>query len=346
MVSSSPYRTIESRTADCSSANARWMPPAFSSASRSASISPGRRVDVGDRLGHDEDPGGRRVERLDEIADPVAELVGVGEEQRGRPADDEQPRDLLGVRVAQDVVVAADAGTLAEHRRVRRPGTLEDVDRREGDGDDDPLEDADERHAERAGEGKDEFGPPNVVEPAQLGDVEQADRRRDDDGREDRLGHRLDEARRNEQHQQHERGGDEAGQLRLRPRLVRDRRPGAARAHREAGEQAGRQVGRPDPGELLVAIDLVAADGWRSRLTSRSCRRSRRARSRRRSASRSGMSDDRRCRQGGHREPLRQDADDGHPARGEVEHDREPDRGHDGDEDARRRAARAAGDPG
>ena len=224
-------------------------------------MAPGRRVDIGDRLGHDEDPGRRRLERLDEIADPVAELVGVGEEQRGGPADDEQPRDLLGIRIAQGVVVPGNAGTLSEHRRVRRPGTFEDVDRRECDGDDDPLQNADERDAERAGQGKDELGLPDAIQPPQLGDVEQADRRRDDDGREDRLGHRLDEARRNEQHQQHERGGDEAGQLGLRPRLGRDRGPGAARAHREPGEQAGGEVGRPDPGELLVAIDLVAASG-------------------------------------------------------------------------------------
>ena len=40
-----------------------------------------------------------------------------------------------------------------------------------------------------------ELGPPHAVEPPQLGDVEQADRGGDDDRREDRLRHRLDEAR-------------------------------------------------------------------------------------------------------------------------------------------------------
>ena len=40
MVSSSPYLTIVSRTPDWSSANARWIPAAFSSWSRSRSIAP------------------------------------------------------------------------------------------------------------------------------------------------------------------------------------------------------------------------------------------------------------------------------------------------------------------
>ena len=43
------------------------------------------------------------------------------------------------------------------------------------------------------------------------------------------------------------------------PGLEGDGRPRPAGADREAREQAGRQVGRADPGQLLVAIDLVAA---------------------------------------------------------------------------------------
>ena len=58
---------------------------------------------------------------------------------------------------------------------------------------------------------------------------------------------------------QHESRGDETGQLRLRPGLEGDRRPRAAGAHREAREEAGGQVGGADAGELLVAVDLVAA---------------------------------------------------------------------------------------
>ena len=121
-----------------------------------------------------------------------------------------------------------------------------------------PCEDADERDAERAGDGERELGPADAVEPAQLGDVEQADRRRDDDRREHRLRHRLDEARDEQQHREHQGRRDEAGQLGLRARLEGHGRPRAARADREAGEQAGGEVGRADPGQLLVAVHLVA----------------------------------------------------------------------------------------
>ena len=105
----------------------------------------------------------------------------------------------------------------------------------------------------------DELGLADAIEPPQLGDVEQGDRGRDDDRRQDRLGHRLDEARHDEQHREHEAGGHQTGQLGLRAGLERDGGPGAAGAHREAREQAGGEVRGPDAGELLVAVDLVAA---------------------------------------------------------------------------------------
>ena len=72
----------------------------------------------------------------------------------------------------------------------------------------------------------------------------------------------------------HEGRRDQAGQLGLRPGLEGHRRPRAARAHREAREQAGRQVGRADPGQLLVAVHLVAGAGGEAAGGRRSCRRS------------------------------------------------------------------------
>jgi hypothetical protein len=81
----------------------------------------GRRVDVGDRLGRDDDPADRLRRFLDPSPDPIAERVGVGEEQRGVEPIEEQPRDLAGVRVIGQVVVALDPIGATQDRIVWRP---------------------------------------------------------------------------------------------------------------------------------------------------------------------------------------------------------------------------------
>ena len=114
---------------------------------------------------------------------------------------------------------------------------------------------------------------------AQLGEVEQADRRRDDDGGQDRLRHRLDQAGHDEEHREHQSGGDEAGQLGLGARLGGDGGPRAARADREPREEARR------PGWPIRSLRAPGCRrprsprAGRSRPRSRSCHRSRRARS-------------------------------------------------------------------
>ena len=57
----------------------------------------------------------------------------------------------------------------------------------------------------------------DAIQATQLGDVEQAERRRDDDRGKDRLGHRLDEPRRHEEHQENEARGDQPGGWVLAP---------------------------------------------------------------------------------------------------------------------------------
>ncbi len=164
-------------------------------------------------------------------------------------------------------------------------------------------------------------------------EVEQADRRRDDDGRQDRLRHRLDQAGHDEEHREHQSGCDETGQLGLGARLGGNGRPRAARAHREPREEPCGQVGRSDPGELLVAVDLVApapgeAARGRDRVTDGDERDPQRGGEQQRDVGR------RHGRQRRPREALREHPDHGNPVRREVEHHRQPDRDHDGDEDA------------
>ena len=134
------------------------------------------------------------------------------------------------------------------------------------------------------------------------------------DGGEDRLGHRLDEAGHEQEHQEHERRRDEAGELGLRPGLEGHGRPRAAGAHREAGEQARRQVRRADPRELLVAVHLVLRPGreatrGRDRVADRDQRDPDRGHEAGAGCPRSAR------REGRDREPLGQDADHGDAVR-------------------------------
>src|SRR4051794_9818866 len=138
-------------------------------------------VDVGDRLSCDQDPNRWRVRSLDQVPDAVAELIRVREEERRRPTEDDQARFLDGIGITPDVMVARDLGRLPEHRRVRRPGPLEDVEGGQDHGDDDALEHADERDTERTCHREGELCPADAVEAPQLRDIEQSDRRRDDD---------------------------------------------------------------------------------------------------------------------------------------------------------------------
>ena len=99
------------------------MPAALSSSSRSCEHVGGGRVDVGDRLGGDDDPARARVGRR-ERADVVAERARVGEEQRRVEAEDHEAGELLGLGVQLAVVLAGQARDRAERRlsTATRPG--------------------------------------------------------------------------------------------------------------------------------------------------------------------------------------------------------------------------------
>jgi len=66
-------------------------------------------VHVGDRLGRHHGPACRRRRGGDRLAHVLAEDLGVGEEQGRVPAEQDQPGDAPGGRVAGDVVVALEA---------------------------------------------------------------------------------------------------------------------------------------------------------------------------------------------------------------------------------------------
>ncbi|MNF93354.1 hypothetical protein D3C84_760260 [compost metagenome] len=110
-------------------------------------------------------------------------MFGVGEKQWGVPAEQDQAGDSVGVGVAFDVVVALYAIGAAQYGRVWAPGVPEEFDDRNHDGQADAFDGAEHGHADGADDRQPAFPALDAIDPAQVGDLDQADGRGDHDRR-------------------------------------------------------------------------------------------------------------------------------------------------------------------
>ncbi|MNQ28190.1 hypothetical protein D3C85_414610 [compost metagenome] len=97
-----------------------------------------RHINAGDGFGRDHHAPYRRGRCLDGLHQPLLEQFGVGEEQGRVPAEQHQAVDQCGMRVALQVVVAAQVRYTAQHGEVRAPAVPQEFD----DGDDHGQADA------------------------------------------------------------------------------------------------------------------------------------------------------------------------------------------------------------
>ena len=114
----------------------------------------------------------------------------------------------------------------------------------------------------------------------EIGDLEQADGRGNDDRGQRGGGQMPEQVRRRQQQQRDGDGADDAGQLGSRARGLRHRRARRTAADRKALKEPGGQIGGAEPDHLLVGIDLGRRSARRRRATARWCRRTRPARRR------------------------------------------------------------------
>ena len=114
----------------------------------------------------------------------AAEVLGVGEAQRGVVAVDEQSGDGLGVGVVVDVVHAGDPGHVAEHAVVRAGEAAQQVEHREADRDQHAVEHPDGQDGDHRDHGDRRLAAAEAGDPPEPGDVDQPQRRVDDDGAE------------------------------------------------------------------------------------------------------------------------------------------------------------------
>ncbi|MNT19945.1 hypothetical protein D3C72_1552330 [compost metagenome] len=143
----------------------------------------GGHVDAGDRFCGDHQPAHGRGRCRDGVEHAVAEQFGVGEKQGGIPAKQDQAGDQACVGVAFDVVVALDPIGAAQYRGVRAPAVPEEFNDGNHDGQADALDGAEHGHADGTDNRQPAFPALDAIDPAQVGDFDQANGRGDHDCR-------------------------------------------------------------------------------------------------------------------------------------------------------------------
>ncbi len=101
----------------------------------------------------------------------------------------------------------------------------------------------------------------DAVEPHERRDVDELDQRGDDDGRQRRLGQRLEQAGEEQQRDHGQHGDDQPGELGLRAGGGVDGRLGEAAVDDHAARQPRREVRAAEAEQLAVGVDLVVVAG-------------------------------------------------------------------------------------
>ncbi len=141
--------------------------------------------------------------------------------------------------------------------RPRHP--RQQVGERQGDGDQDAVEDVEGEHTGERGEREQQLAAPEPGQAPEARHIHQPDRGIDDD----RAEHgRRESGQRRAQEQQHTDHGDDSDQrvqLAAAAGGCAERGAAAAAAHREAGQEPGTEVGRAEREQLPARVDLTVA---------------------------------------------------------------------------------------
>ncbi len=121
---------------------------------------------------------------------PAAGILGIDEDQRRVVAVDDKTGDKPCVGVVVDVMHAGDAGYVAEDAVVGTSDPAQQVENREADRGEDPVQHAKDQHRSGGGYGEHEFAAAKAGEPAELRDVDEPYGRVDDECTQGRIGER------------------------------------------------------------------------------------------------------------------------------------------------------------
>ena len=216
----------------------------------------------------------RRLGAPDRRAQALAEIVDVEEHEIGLEAVEQEARHGARLGIVGDAVKATQAGHATQHGILWPRCDHQQPGKRQRYREHDAGQHAQHQHAERRAEREQPLAPAHPGEIAQPRDVEQAERRDEDDRGQG--GGRHQRERRLEKHQgeEHGRGRDDADELALAADRVVDRR---ARVRARDGEALGQprcEIAGAERDQLLVRrrsrSGCGARSSWRSACRSRS----------------------------------------------------------------------------
>ncbi|MCY1530755.1 hypothetical protein D9M68_659570 [compost metagenome] len=158
------------------------------------------------------------------------------------------------MRVARDVVVAADSVHAPEDRVVGAPAIPEKLDHGDHHCQADAGHRAEHRDAYQADDGQPELPALDSVDATQIPEFEQPDGGGDDHRRQCAFRQVLQQGGAEQQQQRHAQGAEDTGQLSLGAGRFGHGRARRTAADRKALEQAGREVGHAQADHFLVRV--------------------------------------------------------------------------------------------
>jgi hypothetical protein len=185
-------------------------------------------------------------------------VVHVEVEESGVDPEHEHVGEELVLRVPDRVGEVVGSPHPPELGGVRPRAPPEEQQHRDYHPDQHPPQQARPQDAEEGGHGHAELAALEAPQPLQLGQLEEAGDRHEDDGREHGLGQVAQEPREEEGDRRDDAGGEEAGEGRSGPAPLVHQGLRHAAAHREAPAEAGGEVAPGQREELLVAVEPVA----------------------------------------------------------------------------------------
>ena len=160
-----------------------------------------------------------------------------------------------------EVMEPAQAGHFPQHGVLRSRSPRQHEQQRQGDRQQNAVQDIERDDAQHGEQGDQELLAAEPPEANQLRNVEQAERRHDQNGAQRRFGQIGQRLREEHQHQGHRPGGHETGHLALAPHGMIHGRSRIGAADRERSAEAGGDLARAQGEELTICVHLVMALG-------------------------------------------------------------------------------------
>ena len=154
-------------------------------------------------------------------------------------------------------MIALDAVGAAQHGGVGAPTVPQELRDGEGDRQTNPGDRPEHGDADEAEDRQPELPALDAVDPFEIGDLEQADCRCNDDRSQRGAGQMPEEVRRQDKKKSDGERTDDAGQLGARAGCLRNGSARGAAADREALKEAGCEIGRAESDHLLVWVDVI-----------------------------------------------------------------------------------------